>query len=168
MEGLNHRTTQADRHMLHFLEIMNATMKVEGNSVTIEKSELAPVDVDISDCPDLFPAVCALCAVADGPSTITGIRRLRLKESDRVLAMGNGLKQMGIDTRESDSSFTVYGGTPCEAAIDPHHDHRIVMAFAMLGLCTGGVTVLDSECVAKSYPSFWQDLESLGAEVTIC
>jgi len=167
VDGLNHGTTQADRHILHVLETMNAGMKVEGSSVTVEKSQLTPVKADVSDCPDLFPALCALCAVADGVSTVTGTRRLRLKESDRILAMSNGLKQMRIDTKESESSFTIYGGRPHGATIDPHHDHRIAMAFAMLGLCTEGVTVLDSDCVAKSYPSFWQDLESLGAELTI-
>jgi 3-phosphoshikimate 1-carboxyvinyltransferase len=79
--------------------------------------------------------------------------------------MSNGLKQMGIETRESENSLTIWGGKPHSAIIDPHRDHRIAMAFASLGLCTDGVTILDAECVGKSYPSFWQDLRSLGAEV---
>jgi 3-phosphoshikimate 1-carboxyvinyltransferase len=134
----------------------------------MEKSQLRHVEVDVSDCPDLFPAVCVSCAVADGVSTITGTRRLRLKESNRILAMKDGLRQMGIETRETENSFTIHGGKPRAARVDPHHDHRIAMAFTALGLCNDGVTIRDAECVNKSYPSFWDDLRSLGPEVTEC
>jgi 3-phosphoshikimate 1-carboxyvinyltransferase len=129
----------------------------------MERSQLRNVEVDVSDCPDLFPAICTLCAVAEGVSTITGTRRLRLKESNRVLAMRDGLREMGIETRETENSFTIHGAKPCGARVNPHRDHRIAMAFAALGLCTG-VTIRDAECVSKSYPSFWDDLRSLGAE----
>ncbi len=82
-----------------------------------------------------------------------------------MLAMSEGLKEMGIKTRESEDSLTIVGGEPCKAVIDPHRDHRIAMAFALLGLCTGEVKIIDAECISKSYPSFWDDLRSLGAEV---
>jgi 3-phosphoshikimate 1-carboxyvinyltransferase len=165
VEALSQDALQADRYLLDILERMDASTSSDLSSVTVEKSPLTPVEVDVSDCPDLFPVLCALCAVADGISTITGIRRLRIKESNRVLAMTNGLKQMGIETRESENSFSVRGGKPHSAIIDSFRDHRIAMAFALLGLCTDGVTIVDAESVGKSYPSFWQDLRSLGADV---
>lgn len=82
-----------------------------------------------------------------------------------MLAMKEGLKKMGIVTRESEDSLTIRGGELRNAIIDPHRDHRIAMAFAVLGLCTGEIKIVDAECVGKSYPSFWEDLRSLGAEV---
>ena len=164
--GLAQETRQADQYMLRILKRMNGRVIADSSSVTVEKSRPEPIEVDVSDNPDLFPAICTLCAVTDGVSTITGIRRLRIKESDRVLAMSNGLKQMGIETRESEDSLTIRGGRPRNAIIDPHRDHRIAMAFAALGLCTDEVTIVDAECVGKSYPSFWRDLRSLGADVT--
>jgi 3-phosphoshikimate 1-carboxyvinyltransferase len=165
VEALVQETLQADRYLLDVLKRMDGLASSESSSVTVEKSLLSPVEVDVSDCPDLFPAICALCAVADGVSTINGIRRLRIKESNRVLAMRNGLVRMGIETRESENSLIIKGGKPCRAVIDPLRDHRIAMAFAVLGLCMDGVTIVDGESVGKSYPSFWQDLQSLGADV---
>lgn len=165
VDGLAQETLQPDCYLLSILERMNGRVSTDSSSVTAEKSRLEPIEVDVSDSPDLFPAICALCAVTDGVSTITGIRRLKIKESDRVLAMSNGLKQMGIETRESEISLTIRGGKPRNAIINPHRDHRIAMAFAALGFCTDGVTIVDAECVGKSYPSFWRDLRFLGARV---
>jgi 3-phosphoshikimate 1-carboxyvinyltransferase len=165
IEGLTQETLQADRYLLDVLKMMGARVSADSSSVTVENSRLEPIEVNVSDSPDLFPAICVLCAATDDFSTITGIRRLRIKESNRVLAMSNGLKQMGIETRESENSLTIWGGKPHSAIIDPHRDHRIAMAFASLGLCTDEVTIVDAECVAKSYPSFWEDLRSLGADV---
>jgi 3-phosphoshikimate 1-carboxyvinyltransferase len=166
VDGLAPKSLQADQCVLSILKWMNASVTTDSSSFTVENSRLEPIEVDMSDSPDLFPAICALCAVADGVSTITGIRRLRIKESDRVRAMSEGLKEMGIETRESENSITILGGRPRKATIDPHRDHRVAMAFATLGLCTDEVKIIDAECVGKSYPSFWHDLRSLGGDVT--
>jgi 3-phosphoshikimate 1-carboxyvinyltransferase len=165
VQGLAQETFQADQCLLSILKKMNARVNIDPSSVAVEKSQLEPIEIDMSDSPDLVPAVCALCAVADGVSTVTGIRRLRIKESDRVLAMSNGLKEMGVKTRESNDSLTISGGELRKATVDPHRDHRIAMAFAALGLCTDEIKIVDAECVGKSYPSFWKDLRSLGADV---
>src|SRR5208283_3984999 len=112
IKGLTQDNLQADQYLLRILEKMNGQLSIESSSVIAEKSSLAPIEVDVSDSPDLFPAICALCAVADGVSEITGIRRLRIKESNRVSAMSDGLKQMGIETRELENSLTIRGGQP--------------------------------------------------------
>jgi len=164
IQRLEQKSLQADRHLLDIFKHVKARVSQDSHSVTAEKSQIDAAEVDVSDCPDLFPVTCVLCASAHGISTIRGIQRLRIKESNRVQAMSDGLKQMGIKTEESEDSFTINGGKPCKAVIDPHRDHRIAMAFAVLGLGTE-VTILDAECVGKSYPSFWSDLQSLGARV---
>jgi len=166
VHGLAEGSLQADRRLTRILKQMNGRVSQDSDSTTVEKSQLEPVEVDVSDCPDLFPAISALCAMTDGVSTVRGIRRLRIKESNRVQAMSNGLRQMGIRTKESENSFIIHGGRPQNAVLNPYRDHRIAMAFAVLALCTDEATIVDSECVAKSYPSFWSDLQSLGARVT--
>ena len=165
VRGLDEKSQQADRHILDILERMKVQVKRGSDSVTAQKAQLGPGEFDVSDTPDLFPVICVLCATAHGTSTIKGIRRLRIKESNRVQAMSEGLKQMGIQTQESEDAFTVQGGKAHKAIIDPHRDHRIAMAFALIGLLTDEVTVIDAECVGKSYPSFWYDIQLLGASV---
>ena len=166
IQRLEKESLQADRYLLDILKHVKARISQDSSSVTVEESQIKAAEVDVSDCPDLFPVTCVLCASADGISTIRGIRRLRIKESNRVQAMSDGLKQMAIGTEESEDSFTIHGGKPRKAVINPHRDHRIAMAFGVLGLCTEEVMILDAECVGKSYPSFWSDLQSLGARVT--
>jgi 3-phosphoshikimate 1-carboxyvinyltransferase len=166
ISGLTQDNLQADQYLLRILEKMNGQLSIDSNSVTAKTSSLAPIEVDVSDSPDLFPAICALCAVADGVSEITGIQRLRIKESDRVSAMSEGLKKMGIETRELENSLTIRGGQPRAATIDPRNDHRIAMAFTTLALSTDGTTIVNAQCVGKSYPLFWEDIENLGADVT--
>ncbi len=166
INGLTQNNLQADQYLLRILEKMNGQVSIDSSSVTAEKSSVVPIEVDVSDSPDIFPAICALCAVADGVSEIAGIRRLRIKESDRVSAMSDGLKRMGIETTELENSLTIRGGQPRSATIDPRLDHRIAMAFATLGLVTEETTIMNAECVGKSYPSFWHDIQSLGAAVT--
>jgi 3-phosphoshikimate 1-carboxyvinyltransferase len=71
---------------------------------------------------------------------------------------------MGVKTESSDETMTIHGGMPEGAVIDPHDDHRIAMAFGVIGLVARGeTTIKDAECVSKSYPDFWGDLEALGA-----
>jgi 3-phosphoshikimate 1-carboxyvinyltransferase len=80
--------------------------------------------------------------------------------------MSEGLKKMGIETRELENSLTIRGGQPRAATIDPRNDHRIAMAFTTLALSTDGTTIVNAQCVGKSYPLFWEDIENLGADVT--
>jgi 3-phosphoshikimate 1-carboxyvinyltransferase len=98
---------------------------------------------------------------------IRGIRRLRLKESDRVSAVAEGLARMGVETIGEENSFIIHGSTPHGGVIDPQGDHRIAMAFGVLGLAAGETTILDAECVSKSFPGFWGALEGLGAELRL-
>jgi len=163
--GLDEKSRQADRCILDIIERMKAQAKRGSDSVTTQRSQLQPGEFDVSDSPDLFPVICALCAAAHGTSTIKGIRRLRIKESNRVQAMSEGLRLMGIQTQESEDTLAVQGGKMHKATVNPHHDHRIAMAFAVLGLSTEEVTITDAECVGKSYPSFWYDIQLLGASV---
>lgn len=165
VDNLTMDSSQADKEIMHALDMMGAHVKVKGSRVTAEKSYLRGIEMDLSDCPDIFPIVSSLCATALGRSELTGLGRLKLKESDRLNAMVEGLRRMGARIQVDDVTCTIEGGPIKGAVIDPHGDHRIAMSFAVLGTLAEGETIInDQDCVNKSYPGFWDDLASLGAE----
>jgi 3-phosphoshikimate 1-carboxyvinyltransferase len=165
VENLNAGTHQADRAMVEILNAMGAGVNCRDGSISVSKEELQGVELDLSDSPDLFPIVSALSAVAKGSCVLRGLGRLRFKESDRLEAMVEGLARAGISVARDVDSLSIEGGKPRGCVIDPRKDHRIAMAFAILGLVgEGETTILDAECVSKSYPGFWRDLASIGAE----
>ena len=105
--------------------------------------------------------------MADGVSELTGIERARIKESNRVLAVKEGLERMGTKITEKGDRLIITGSELKGAPIDSKGDHRIAMAFSILGLVTGGTIIDDAECVSKTYPRFWGELKSIGREVKI-
>ena len=165
--NLNPESLQGDRIMLDFLKNMGAVVEVGGNSVTVRKARLKAIRADLSQCIDLLPTMAALGAVADGVSEFNGIGRARLKESDRVAAVREGLERMGVRVTEERDRLTVVGSTPRGAVIDSKGDHRIAMAFSVLGSVAGETVINGAECVAKTFPGFRDILESVGGELKI-
>jgi 3-phosphoshikimate 1-carboxyvinyltransferase len=153
--------------MLNFLRDMGALVEVNENSVVVKKSRLNALHADLSDCIDLLPTMAILAAVADGISELTGIERARIKESNRVAAVKEGLERMGIKVTEEKNRLVVTGSEPRGSVIDSQSDHRVAMAFSILGSVVGGTTINDAECVAKTFPQFWDILKSIGGEVKI-
>jgi 3-phosphoshikimate 1-carboxyvinyltransferase len=166
VDNVDAGSNQADKEILHALGEMGAHIKIKGNRVTAERSHLNGLEIDLSDCPDIFPIISSLCAVAHGESRLIGLGRLKIKESDRLEAMAEGLEAMGAKIKVVDDTCTIEGGSLRGATIDPHGDHRIAMSFAVLGLVAEGETTInDPDCVNKSYPGFWDDLAALGGNM---
>jgi 3-phosphoshikimate 1-carboxyvinyltransferase len=169
VKNLDYETTQGDKAIVGILKRMDAKGKVCSNEVEIEggSSLLRAVDVNAQNVPDLVPVCTVLACYAKGTSKIHDARRLRYKESDRLLSLYTELGKMGADITMNESSLTVKG--PCMlhgAVIDPHNDHRIAMACAIAALGARGETkIQDAECVKKSYPRFFKDLRVLGGDV---
>ncbi len=167
VENLNPESLQGDKMMLNFLRDMGALVEVNKKSVVVKKSRLNALHADLSDCIDLLPTIAVLTAVADGVSELTGIERARIKESNRVAAVKDGLERMGIKVTEERNRLLVTGSEPRGSVIDSQNDHRVAMAFSILGLSCGGTTINDAECVSKTFPQFWDILKSIGGEVKI-
>ncbi|MFH1663059.1 MAG: 3-phosphoshikimate 1-carboxyvinyltransferase [Chloroflexota bacterium] len=165
--GLNSHSFQGDRIMLNLLQEMGAEVITNKNSFTVRKSGLKAITADLSDCIDLLPTLAILAAVADGESRFHGISRARLKESNRVLVLREGLERMGISVTEEEDRFIITGSKPFGATINSFGDHRIAMAFSILGAATGDTTIDGAECVSKTYPHFWQAFEKLGGKVKL-
>jgi len=167
VSNLNPRSQQGDRVMLDFLKEMGASIEVSDNSVTVEQAGLKAIEVDLSDCIDLLPTMAVLAGAADGRSEFNGISRARIKESNRVAAVRAGLERMGIEVAEEQDRLTITGSSPRDAIIDPKDDHRIAMAFSILGSIGGETVINNAECVSKTYPEFWDVLKGIGGEVVI-
>ena len=129
----------------------------------------APVVGQLSHAGEVgaVPEVAVLAAAADGVSEFVGIERARIKESNRVSAMREGLERMGINVTEERNRLTIAGAKPKGAVIDSKGDHRIAMSFSILGALVGGTVINSAECVSKTFPEFWDELNSVGGEVKI-
>lgn len=129
----------------------------------LEKNEAAPT-ISVADIPDLMPILAVVFGATTG-AVFTDIARLRLKESDRVASVCSMLNRLGAKATVTENSLLVTPGKYHSCTIDAVNDHRIAMASAIAAtVATGPVTILGAECVAKSYPYFWQDYELLGGK----
>src|SRR3989344_6944243 len=132
LENLNPKTVQADIRFLKILEDMGNKVSYGQHSITINGCGVKALGtVDMEDCPDQAQTLAVLAAFADGKTTMTGIRSLRVKETERVVAVEHELKKMGIKTESTLDSMTIHGGSPKAARIDTYGDHRMAMAFAV-------------------------------------
>ncbi len=167
VENLSPDSLQGDRAILGFLKEMGAVINQNENNIIVKKTDLKAIKADLSDCIDLLPTVAILAAVADGKSEFTGISRARLKESNRVHAVRDGLERMGVTVKEEENKLTVTGSKVKSSVIDTRGDHRIAMAFSLLGLVCGDTVIENAESVSKTYPEYWETLRGIGAKVEL-
>jgi 3-phosphoshikimate 1-carboxyvinyltransferase len=161
-ENLNPNSLQGDKMILAFLRQMGARIEINGDTITVGKGKLKAIKAEFADVTDLLPTMGVLAAVADGDSEFTGIARTRLKESNRVSSLKEGLTRMGIKVVEEENRLVITGGKPRGAVIDTYNDHRNAMAFSILGALAGNTVINGAECVAKTYPEYWDVAESIG------
>jgi 3-phosphoshikimate 1-carboxyvinyltransferase len=154
---------QGDVAFLDVLECMGCSVTDEPDGVLVAgPAALAGLTVDMADISDTFMTLAAIAPLATSPVTITGIGNVRLKESDRIAAMEENLGRTGVKTESGPDSLRVFPAAPRGARVDPHGDHRIAMAFSVLGLRAPGMVVEDPGCVAKTCPGFfdlWATIE---------
>lgn len=162
VENLNPTSAQADRKFLDILEKMGNVVRYEENKVTVKGKQVTALNVDMENCPDQVMTLVVLAAFAKGVTKISGVRSLRYKETERVVALKKELAKMGITTEDTHDTLTIYGGAPHAAEIDTYNDHRMAMAFAVAGMRLEGVIIRHPEVVNKTFPTFWKILRSLG------
>jgi len=166
IEGLNTASKQSDMAIIKVLENAGADMKIYNDHIEISKSKLKAFEFDATESPDLFPPLVALASYCNGVSNIRGVSRLKYKESDRAKTLKEEFGKMNINIEIKDDIMSVTGGKPTGAHVESHEDHRIAMALAVASLgADSRVYIRDSQCVAKSYPGFFDDLRKLGAIV---
>ena len=166
LTGLRWPSTDADAGALPVLQSLGVRIEATASQVraSAERNDLRPVTVRAADFPDAVPALAALAALAPGQSRFTGIAHLRLKESDRLAALASLLSLSGATAVAEEDGLTVTGpARPADGVVrlPSFRDHRMAMAAAILALRLPGILVEDPGCVAKSYPHFFSDLETI-------
>ena len=171
VKGVNSHMMQGDTEFLKVLERMGCKIgqtEREGNGkVYHEVAIFGPENgklkggftIDMSAFSDQALTLAAITPYADGPITITGIGHIRLQECDRIKAIADNLKALGINTDEKEDSITIYPGTPKGCEIETYDDHRVAMAFTLTGLRTEGVRILNPECCKKTFAEYFDVLE---------
>lgn len=183
LAGLSIDSPQPDMGAIRALAAMGAVVAGEEGGVRVTHGNLRGIDIDCSLFPDGALAVVAVAALASSASRFSGLETLRVKECDRVHALVHNLRLLGVRCDEGSDWIAIHpreaagagasagagaaASTGTEASsnarvlIPTFRDHRVAMAFAVLGLRLGNVQIENPACVGKSYPGFWQDLDRL-------
>lgn len=151
---------QGDAMLVPLLGRMGCEVTKAGNGITVQGSAcLEGIRVDMGDMPDVVPTLAVVAAFASGTTIIENIAHLRIKECDRLSAVVTELTKLGVKVEEKESSMIIHGGGGKGlkgAEIETYEDHRMAMSLAVAGLRVPGVVITGEECVAKSFPDFWQ------------
>ena len=162
IEGLGRKSMQGDVEFVDVLRRMGADVAVGDSSVEVRGGSLRGIDVDLRHISDTAPTLAVVAAFADGPTRVTGIGFVRGKESDRIGGPVAELRRCGVDAEETADGFVVRPqGRPHTAIFETYDDHRMAMAFSLVGLIVSGVAVRDPGCVAKTFPGYFGALEQL-------
>jgi 3-phosphoshikimate 1-carboxyvinyltransferase len=140
---------------------MGCRLSGDNGYIELRGGDLRGIEIDMNDLPDCVPTLAVVAAFADGPTTISHIEHLRLKETDRISALTAELTRLGarVDTPDGGMQITPRPLKGC--AIETYNDHRIAMSFAIAGLVVPGVSIQNPECVSKSFPDFWKTFSRL-------
>ncbi|QQS43914.1 3-phosphoshikimate 1-carboxyvinyltransferase [Candidatus Roizmanbacteria bacterium] len=165
LKNLRQDSTQGDKKFLEIIQKMGNEVVYDEDRITIKGTGVRALEVDMESCPDQAQTLAVLAAFAEGVTKMTGVRSLRVKETERVKAVQQELAKMGIRTESPDEdSLHVFGGKPHAAVIDTYHDHRMAMSFAMAGAKIEGMKINDPEVVKKTFPEYWEKLRAIGLE----
>ncbi len=156
------QSRQGDVRFLTILEKMGCVIREGVTGLTVQGPEqLQGVSVDMRDCSDTFMTLAATAPFAATPTTITNIRHTRLQESNRITVMRQELEKIQVKAEEGPDWIKIYPSQPVGGVIDSHNDHRIAMAFSIIGLRVPGIEIDGAECVSKTCPDFFELWETL-------
>lgn len=169
LTDLNLNSLQGDKATLSILETMGAKTNVVSDGIKVTGENLSATQVDASQCPDVIPVVSVALALAQGKSEVINAKRLRIKECDRITATSSQINELSGMVQELPEGMIIDGvnefnGGNCSSFAD----HRIAMMLAIAATrCSQPIIIDNMECVEKSYPSFWEDYQSLGGIIDV-
>ena len=171
VENISRKSVQGDIAFLDVLKQMGCEVEETNNSITVYRpSSIVGVDVDMRDIPDTAQTLAVVAPFASSPTRIRGIASARLKETDRIHATCTELERLGVQVEEHQDGMTIYPifnlqpATCKPAIIQTYNDHRMAMAFSLIGLRFDGVTIENPSCVSKTFPNFFEALAQLQVE----
>ncbi len=153
------KSHQGDFGLLDIFRQMGAGVSRSGSGVKITAAPLQGVDVDMNTMSDVAPTLAVVATRASSPTMIRNVYNMRIKECDRIATIQAAFDALGLKMESGRDWMKIYPGAPDkEALLNPEDDHRMAMIFALLGLAFGGVQIRDPQCVAKTYPTFYDDM----------
>lgn len=166
---LDLNSLQGDKEIIDILERMNVVFNANEIGLSGEvNGELISTVIDGSQCPDIIPVLSAVSALSKGTTEIINAGRLRIKECDRLSAVASELEKLGATIIEKEDGLVITGVEKLQGGVEvwSHKDHRIAMTLAIAStMCKKPIIIKDYECVAKSYPSFFEDFKALGGNI---
>jgi 3-phosphoshikimate 1-carboxyvinyltransferase len=162
VEGLGTRSVQGDMAFVEVLEHMGCAVTRSDDATTVTGGPLRGVDVDMNAISDTVMTLAAVALFAEGVTRIRNVAHIRHKETDRLAALATELRKLGATVDEHPDGLVIIPSSAMRPArIATYDDHRMAMSFAIVGLRAEDITIEDPGCVAKTYPGFWRDWESL-------
>jgi 3-phosphoshikimate 1-carboxyvinyltransferase len=162
VEGLAQNALQGDVRFCQCLARMGCQVDYGDDHITVTGGSLRGITVDMNDISDTVQTLAAVALFADGPTTVSGVGHIRYKETDRIGDLARELRKLGASVEEQTDGLTIVPGPLHGAEIETYNDHRMAMSLALVGLRTPGVVILNPGCTEKTYPRFFEDLQSLG------
>jgi 3-phosphoshikimate 1-carboxyvinyltransferase len=160
--GLGSSSPQGDLRFTEVLRDMGCKVEIAPDFVEVEGPDrLQGVEVDMNAFSDTMITLAAISPFASGPTTITNVGHTRLQETDRLSAVATELNRLGMKTQTTSSSIRIIPDTIKPGVVRTYGDHRMAMAFAITGLAASGIRIGDPGCVTKTFPGFFEALESL-------
>jgi 3-phosphoshikimate 1-carboxyvinyltransferase len=159
---LQEKSGQPDKAIVEVLRKTGAAVVIKENSIEVKRNMLNAFEFDATECPDLFPPLVALAAHCNDITRIKGAERLKHKESDRAGALREEFGKLGVDVRVDGDEMIIRGGQVKGGKVNSHNDHRIAMAAAATAVAAQSEVIIDgAQCVAKSYPGFFDDMDKI-------
>lgn len=170
LKNMNIHSHQGDRIILDFLRNAGISIQILEDAITVFPSKPKAQIFDLSNCPDLGPILCVLASFSNGTSHFIHAKRLRMKESDRIQAIETELKKWGVSIQTTEDTITIQGKTHYDydssLILDSHNDHRIAMAMTVMALSNQSTCVIrNTECINKSYPNFFDDIQKIHGSI---
>lgn len=172
LSNLNFNSKQGDMDIINVIDRMGANYLINEDKIIIYPNKLKPTLIDLKQIPDLGPILMVLASKTDGLTTFINTERLAIKESDRVQAMYEALKEVGVSIEIEGNKVFINGDSTkvihTNKVLSSHADHRIAMAISILALTSKeGLTIDNYKCVSKSYPTFFEELKKIGGNFNV-
>ncbi|NDC44882.1 MAG: hypothetical protein EBZ55_02185, partial [Actinobacteria bacterium] len=161
IRGLRSSSDQGDYRIVTLLEESGCTVRFDQDDVVVSRdpsSRLTAFDVNMRECSDLVPTWAVVATQLKGTTRISGVGFVRNKESDRIGDLARELSRLGASVRTTSDGLEIEGGALHGGSVATHHDHRLAMAFGILGTVVDGIILDDPSVVSKSWPNFWNDM----------
>lgn len=162
--GIGKKSIQGDIRFADVLEKMGAEVEWGDTYIAVSRGELHAIDMDFNHIPDAAMTIATTALFAEGTTTLRNIYNWRVKETDRLTAMATELRKVGAEVEEGEDYLKVTPPAVLKhAAIDTYDDHRMAMCFSLLALDPASVTINEPECTAKTFPTYFNVLESISS-----